>query len=37
VLILGSNQARSFTPRDIAWCLTVATRLAKDDEGVNNG
>jgi len=27
VLVLGSNQARSFTPRNIAWCQTVATRL----------
>jgi hypothetical protein len=27
VLVLGSNQARSFTPRDIRWCQTVATRL----------
>ena len=26
-LLLGSNQARSFTPRDIAWCLTAVTRL----------
>jgi Cofactor assembly of complex C subunit B, CCB2/CCB4 len=27
VLLLGSNQARSFTPRDIAWCQTVVARL----------
>jgi hypothetical protein len=27
VLLLGSNQARSFTPRDIAWCQTVIARL----------
>jgi hypothetical protein len=27
VLLLGSNQARSFTPRDIAWCQSVVTRL----------
>jgi hypothetical protein len=27
VIVLGSNQAKSFTPRDIAWCLTVASRL----------
>jgi Cofactor assembly of complex C subunit B, CCB2/CCB4 len=27
VLLLGSNQARSFTPRDIAWSQTVVTRL----------
>jgi Cofactor assembly of complex C subunit B, CCB2/CCB4 len=26
-LLLGSNQARSFTPRDIAWSQAVATRL----------
>jgi Cofactor assembly of complex C subunit B, CCB2/CCB4 len=26
-LLLGSNQARSFSPRDIAWCQTAATRL----------
>jgi hypothetical protein len=26
-LLLGSNQARSFTPRDITWSQTVATRL----------
>ena len=28
VLALGANQARSFTPRDIAWCQTIAQRLA---------
>jgi len=27
VLALGSNQARSFTPRNIAWCQTLAARL----------
>ena len=27
VLVLGSNQARSFAPRDIAWCQTATTRL----------
>jgi hypothetical protein len=26
-LLLGSNQARSFSPRDIAWCQTAATRI----------
>ena len=26
-LLLGSNQARSFTPRDITWSQSVATRL----------
>ena len=26
-LLLGSNQARSFTPRDIAWSQSAATRL----------
>ena len=26
-LVLGSNQARSFTPRDIAWCQAIASRL----------
>lgn len=29
ILLLGSNQARSFSPRDIAWCHTVADRLQK--------
>lgn len=28
VLVLGSNRARSFTPRDIGWGTTLATRLA---------
>jgi len=28
VLVLGSNRARSFTPRDIAWCHAVAARCA---------
>lgn len=27
VLLLGSNQARSFTPRNITWSQTVATQL----------
>ena len=27
VLVLGSNRAKSFTPRDIAWSLSVATRI----------
>jgi hypothetical protein len=29
VLVLGSDQARSFTPRDIAWCQVVVARLAE--------
>ena len=28
-VVLGANQARSFTPRDIAWCQVVANRLAQ--------
>ena len=28
VIVLGSNQAKSFTPRNIAWSQAVATRLA---------
>ena len=28
-LVLGANQARTFTPRDIAWCQVVANRLAE--------
>lgn len=28
ILVLGSNRARSFTPRDIAWCQVLTTRLA---------
>jgi len=27
VILLGSNQARSFTPQNVAWCQAVATRL----------
>lgn len=27
-LVLGSNQAKSFTPRDLAWCLVLVTRYA---------
>ena len=27
VLLLGSNQARSFTPQHVAWCQVVASRL----------
>ena len=34
VLVLGSNRARSFTPRDMAWCRAVVTRLQDDDEFV---
>lgn len=30
VLLLGSNQARSFTPRDIIWIQSVAARLRTD-------
>jgi hypothetical protein len=30
VLILGSNQARSFTPRDIVWIQSVLARLRTD-------
>jgi hypothetical protein len=30
VLVLGSNQARSFTPKDIAWCEAIAARLSDD-------
>mmetsp|Transcript_2800 Transcript_2800/g.8019 ORF Transcript_2800/g.8019 Transcript_2800/m.8019 type:complete len:306 (-) Transcript_2800:1342-2259(-) len=28
VLVLGSNQAKSFSPRDVAWCKIVAERMA---------
>jgi hypothetical protein len=28
VLVLGSNTAKSFTPRDIAWCRIAAERIA---------
>jgi hypothetical protein len=28
VLVLGSNTAKSFTPRDIAWCRVLASRIA---------
>jgi hypothetical protein len=31
VLVLGSNTAKSFTPRDIAWCRVVAERMASSD------
>jgi len=27
VLLLGSNQARSFTPQHVAWCQAIAARL----------
>ena len=27
VLVLGSNTAKSFTPRDVAWCQVVAKRM----------
>jgi hypothetical protein len=29
VLVLGSNTAKSFTPRDIAWCRIVADRIGE--------
>jgi hypothetical protein len=32
VLALGSNQARSFTPRNVAWSQAVAARLAAEME-----
>ena len=28
-LVLGSDQAKSYTPRDIAWCQVVAGRLSE--------
>jgi len=27
VLVLGTNTAKSFTPRHVAWCLSIATRI----------
>lgn len=27
VLVLGSNTAKSFTPRDVAWCQVIASRV----------
>ena len=27
VLVLGSNTAKSFTPRDVAWCQVLASRI----------
>lgn len=27
VLVLGANTAKIFTPRDVAWCLSIATRI----------
>ena len=30
-VVLGANQARSFTPRDIAWCQVVANRLTEQE------
>ena len=27
VLVLGTDTAKSFTPRDVAWCLSIATRI----------
>ena len=32
VLVLGSNQARSFTPRDVVWCQAVASRLVAEEK-----
>jgi hypothetical protein len=29
ILVLGSNRARSFTPRDIAWCQLLTNRIAE--------
>jgi len=26
-ILLGSNRAKSFTPRDVAWCQTLAARI----------
>ena len=26
-ILLGANRAKSFTPRDVAWCQTLASRL----------
>jgi hypothetical protein len=26
-LVLGTNTAKSFTPRDVAWCLSIASRI----------
>lgn len=28
-IILGSNRAKSFTPRNVAWCKTLANRLGE--------
>jgi hypothetical protein len=28
VLVLGGNRAKSFSPRDVAWCRIVAERMA---------
>jgi hypothetical protein len=28
VLVLGTNVAKAFSPRDVAWCLSIATRIA---------
>jgi hypothetical protein len=27
VLVLGSDTAKSFTPRDVAWCQVIASRI----------
>jgi hypothetical protein len=31
VLVLGGNTAKSFTPRDVAWCRIVAERMENSD------
>lgn len=30
VIVLGSNQAKSFSPRDIAWCQAIGRRLSTE-------
>jgi len=27
VLVLGTNVAKAFSPRDVAWCFSIATRI----------
>eukprot|EP00547_Thalassionema_nitzschioides_P000288 CAMPEP_0194214788 /NCGR_PEP_ID=MMETSP0156-20130528/16150_1 /TAXON_ID=33649 /ORGANISM="Thalassionema nitzschioides, Strain L26-B" /LENGTH=299 /DNA_ID=CAMNT_0038943129 /DNA_START=35 /DNA_END=934 /DNA_ORIENTATION=- len=31
VLVLGSNTAKSFTPRDVAWCQAICTRIGAEN------
>ena len=31
-LVIGSNRAKSFTPRDVAWCRIVAERMASTEQ-----